>query len=342
MGGNAIKKVLVSRINLETYQFIKKDIFSSLSLFFEMDFSFEVPNKIDFGDIDILYKSNPKVDLKKVIINQFNPIEIVYNGPVTSFAYSLNNEYYQIDMVKCSNLHMSKFFFSYGDLGGVIGTITKFYGISYGEGLWIHVSKETIKDYLKKEIEDFTTTKIFLSNDSKEICNYLDLDYEKWKVGFEDKVSIFQWVISSSWFHKDIFKNLNSFEKKKTLVRPFYRDFNEYIFNENNKFDKQENIQCFQKNKQLEAIYYFKKIDLLNKIIEENKIKLERKKKCNGFKFKQFGYCDKEIGIAIIEFKKFIINKFNYSINDLDFFNNWLDTKSEEEVDLEIYNFIVA
>jgi hypothetical protein len=55
----------------------------------------------------------------------------------------------------------------------------------------------------------------------------------------------------------------------------------------------------------------------------------------------KYGYCDKEIGTAIIEFKKYIDNKYNNSIYDHDFFNTWLDYKLEEEVDIEIYNFII-
>jgi len=341
MGGNAIKKVKISRLNLETYNLIKKEICDSLSPIYELEFAHEIPDKKDFGDIDILYKDRENINLRKILTDKYNPIEFFNNGLVLSIAYLYNNEYYQVDFVKCSNLRMSKFFFSYGDLGGVVGTITKFYGISYGEGLWINVSKETIEKYLKKEITDYSSTKIFLSDDPEEICKYLNLDYERWKLGFEDKIYLFQWVINSSWFYKDIFRNLNSLERKKTLVRPFYRDFNEYIFNEINNIGKQELIPILSKNRQLETLHYFNKIDLLNKIIEENKKKIERKKKYNGLKFMKYGYCDKEIGTAIIEFKKYIDNKYNNSIYDHDFFNTWLDYKLEEEVDIEIYNFII-
>jgi hypothetical protein len=264
MGGNAIKKVKISRLNLETYNLIKKEICDSLSPIYELEFAHEIPDKKDFGDIDILYKDRENINLRKILTDKYNPIEFFNNGIVLSIAYLYNNEYYQVDFVKCSNLRMSKFFFSYGDLGGVVGTITKFYGISYGEGLWINVSKETIEKYLKKEITDYSSTKIFLSDDPEEICKYLNLDYERWKLGFEDKIYLFQWVINSSWFYKDIFRNLNSLERKKTLVRPFYRDFNEYIFNEINNIGKQELIPILSKNRQLETLHYFNKIDLLN------------------------------------------------------------------------------
>lgn len=331
MGGNAIKTVKISRINLDTYNFLKNKILNDLSPYIILDFAHEVPNKIDFGDLDVLYKTTLNLDFRKLIIDKYNPDEIVSNGQVTSISYPINNEYYQVDFVKCSNLKMSKFFYSYGDLGGVIGTITKNYGISYGEGLWCNINKDTIKNYTGNDIEDYTTTKIFLTDEPCEICKYLDLDYEKWISGFETKELIFEWVISSSWFQKDIFLNLNSFEKKKSNIRPFYKNFIEYIFDEN---------RCVIKyNKQLEALKFFNKVHLLDEIIKENNIKNDRKKKFNGYKFMEYGYVNKDIGILILEFKRYINKKFD-KVNNMEFFNIWLDNNDELNIDKEIDNFI--
>jgi len=195
MGGNALKTVKVSRINLDTYNFVKNKILNDLSPYIILDFAHEIPNKIDFGDLDVLYKTPLNLDFRKLIIDKYNPDEIVSNGQVMSISYPINNDYYQVDFIKCSNLKMSKFFYSYGDLGGVIGTITKNYGISYGEGLWCNINKDTIKNYTGNNIEDYTATKIILTDEPCEICKYLDLDYEKWISGFETKESIFEWAI---------------------------------------------------------------------------------------------------------------------------------------------------
>lgn len=339
MGGNAIKKVNVSRLNLDTYNLIKSKILNDLSPYVNLDFPHEIPNKIDFGDIDILYKANNNLDFRKLIIDIYNPIEIVCNGQVNSISYFTNSEYYQVDFIKCSNLEMSKFFYSYGDLGGVIGTITKKYGISYGEGIWCNINKDTIKNYTGKDIEDYTTSKIYLTDNPSEICKYLDLNYEKWISGFETKESIFEWIISSSWFQKDIFSDLNCFERRKSIIRPFYKDFIEYIFDENNCIkNKKDNLKKY--NKQLEALKYFNKIELLDKLIDDNNIKNDRKKKFNGYKFMKYGYINKDIGMLIIEFKKFINKKFD-EVNNMNFFDNWLSNNEEITIDNEINNFII-
>ena len=340
MGGNAIKTVKVSRINLDTYNFIKNRLINDLSpKLILLDFAYDIPNKIDFGDLDVLYKAPTNLDFRKLIIDKYNPDEIVSNGNVMSISYHINNEYYQVDFVKCSNLEMSKFFFSYGDLGGVIGTITKNYGISYGEGLWCNINKDTIKNYTGNDIEDYTTTKIFLSDKPSEICKYLDLDYEKWISGFDTKESIFEWVISSSWFQRDIFLNLNCFEKRKSNIRPFYKNFIEYIFDEN-KFYKRDRDQLKKYNRQLEALKFFNKVQLLDDVIKENNIKNERKMKFNGYKFMKYGYTNKDIGILILEFKKYINKKFD-KVNNMEFFNIWLDNNDEINIDKEIDNFII-
>ena len=339
MGGNALKNVQVSRINLDNYNLIKNNILNDLSSYLMIDIAHQVPNKIDFGDLDVLYKPSENLDFRKLIIDKYNPTEIVSNGQVISISYYLNDKYYQVDFVKCSNLKMSKFFYSYGDLGGVIGSITKNYSISYGEGLYCNINKDTIKNYTGNDIENYTTNKIFLTDEPSEICKYLDLDYEKWISGFETKESIFDWIISSSWFQKNIFLNLNlnCSEKKKNNIRPFYKDFIEYIFDEN-KCTKC-NDESKKYNRQLEALKYFNKIHLLDELINENKIKNERKMKFNGYKFMKYGYINVDIGILIVEFKRYINQKFD-RVNNMDFFNIWLDDNDELSIDIEIDNFI--
>ena len=345
MGGNALKTISTSRLNLDNYNLIKNNIFNDLSPYLIIDFAHQVPNKIDFGDLDVLYKLSDNLDFRKLIIDKYNPNEIVCNGQLISISYPFNNEYYQIDFVKCSNLKMSKFFYSYGDLGGVIGTITKKYGISYGEGLYCNIDKDTIRNYTSNDIVNYTISKIFLTDEPSEICKYLDLDYEKWISGFETKESIFEWVISSSWFQQNIFLNLNlnCSEKKKNNIRPFYKDFIEYIFDENksnklNNFNKNNQIKKY--NRQLEALKYFNKIHLLDELINENTIKNERKRKFNGYKFMKYGYIKEDIGIFIIEFKKYINKKFD-KVNNMEFFNIWLDDNDELIINKEIDNFII-
>jgi hypothetical protein len=130
--------------------------------------------------------------------------------------------------------------------------------------------------------------------------------------------------------------NLNSFEKRKSNIRPFYKNFIEYIFDENS-CDNRNQLKKY--NRQLEALKFFNKVQLLDKIIKENNIKIERKKKFNGYKFTKYGYINKDIGILIIEFKRYINKKFD-KVNNMEFFNIWLDNNDELNIDKEIDNFI--
>ena len=333
MGGKAIKKVLISRIKLENYNKIKKDIFDILTEYIKLDSIREVPNKIDFGDLDIIYKANENIDLRKLIIDIYNPEEIVVNGTVMSISYYFKSldEYYQVDFIKCQNLEMSYFFFSYGDVGGIIGTITKFYGISFGEGLFCNISKEIIELHDKNGIENFCNFKIELTTDPKEICTYLNLDYKKWCNGFDSKEEIFNWIISSSWFHKDIFINLNNHQKHQKNTRPLYKEFNDFIFDESRLLS---NNELKKENRQLETLVYFNKIELLNNFIILHKKNNDKKNKFNGRKFIKYGYEGKDIGNIMNTFKKYIHEKYNID------FNSWVDINYEGLIDNEINIFI--
>lgn len=55
MGGHALKKVKISRIDLDTYSNVKLDLKEKFGIMLNVEFLIEVPNKIDFDDIDVLY-----------------------------------------------------------------------------------------------------------------------------------------------------------------------------------------------------------------------------------------------------------------------------------------------
>ena len=391
MGGNAIKKVKISRINLLNYNKIKKLLFhictfnkpiydqvmygncaidlcngvNNLSKYIDVDFIYDVPGKNDFGDIDVLYISDDKINIKNLITELYNPEEIVVNGDVTSFSYNYKytdfilrddnlietkiiEDYYQIDLIKCKNLKnmiSSKFYFSYGDLGGILGTILKYYGITFGSvGLWCNIKKETIKEYSNINCESFDFDKIILTEDPHEICKYLNLDYEKWCNGFDSKESIFKWITNCKFFNKDIYLSIKlNHRDNHRYDRPFYNEFLNYI--KYNMIDLPEhNIQLeinknqqkieINKNQQLAALKYFNKIGELKFLIEKNLIKIERKKKFNANHFIKYGYEGKELGNIIIKFKEYIevltLNNFNY----------WLDNNSEESIISYIYFYV--
>ena len=92
------------------------------------------------------------------------------------------------------DIHMSGFYYSYGDLGGIIGRLTQHKFVIYGEnGLWINPNQETVDNLIstkqinlqidKEIINKAIIPKIILTNNPEEICQYLGLDWLKWMDG---------------------------------------------------------------------------------------------------------------------------------------------------------------
>ncbi len=376
MGGHALKKVQASRINLEQYNNIKQIINLKLKEHVELEFIIDVPGKLDFGDIDVLYcpfvsdtdsisdsnaNSTNIVDLIKKL---FNPVEIVPNGPVCSFAYYIeeSDKYFQIDLIRSSNLVMSRFYFSYGDLGGIIGRLTQHKSLTFGsEGLWVVPYYETVKDYLvnysdsdnnlllkkhilpninhnesKELISRSNFDKVLLTNDPEEICKYIGLDYSKWKDGFGSKQEIFDWVNQSNWFDLDSFRALDFEHRHRANKRPMYQEFIKYIFVDEPNFtiEKGNSLKYQNENLQLKSIIYFGKQSELTNQINNIWISLERKKKFTGKKFIDLGIEQNQMKNTLEEFKKNIEKDFNIG------FEQWIDNNDQISIDLYVGWFI--
>jgi hypothetical protein len=330
MGGNALKKIKTVRKNKNDYEIIKKYILEKTSEYLKCEIIIELPAKESFGDLDVLYISNPKINIKELVIKLFSPNEIVINGDVMSFDY----ENFQIDFIKCDShedLISSQFYFSYGDIGSIIGKIVNHYGLKFGhEGLWINLISNTIN---KDEEINMTkiTGKIILTKNSQEICKYLGLNFEKWKNGFLSKKEIFDWIIESKYYKKETFHNLNYDHRKRLSLRPFYKEFLDYI-----KVNINEVSICNSKyselkiNLQEEAIIYFNKHNDVNKLVEYNKLLETRRNKFNGLMLIELGIINKELGKIISIFKNFIKDKFNKN------FEEWLDENEKKDIENEL------
>jgi hypothetical protein len=366
MGGNALNKVIASRINLEQYEKIKKDLESKLNQFIQLEFTIDVPGKVDFGDIDILYmfkNNNDNQDIKrdnqdikqdnqdivKLIEQIYSPIEIVPNGPVCSFAYYLDtiDKYFQVDLIKVNNLPMSRFYFSYGDLGGIIGRITQHKCITFGsDGLRISPNQETISKFLslgklkldlqitQEQITQSILPNIILTNKPDEICTFIDLDWNKWVGGFDSKQEIFEWIRNSKWFNLDSFRALNCEHRRRANSRPMYQEFLKFIFADEPEFTIEKSNSLKYVNMQLESLDWFGKTHILVEEILEVQVRLLRKNKFSGKKFLDLGIGSKQIKKYLEDFKSYVESesKTNFEI--------WLDTNEPELIDKTIGEFL--
>lgn len=339
MGGNALKNVNTVRVSDEQYNKIKKDVLNKLKDMITCKTVIETPNKTDYGDLDVLYLSKPDINILEIINKIFNPKDYTHSGDVLSFSYQIDdNQYFQIDMIKCKNLEMCDFYYSYGDLGGIIGTLAKHYGLTYGfNGLWINLNEETIKNYVEQykikdineQVYNICQDKIILETDPKSICEELNLDYNKWLNKFNSKEEIFEWICKSNLFDKNIFKILNYANRYRLSKRNMYQEFIEYLNLDETKKSKSQNLQ-------LSYIEKYNKIDELHNIVMKFNNIFKRKQKFNGKKFMKYNVSGKEIGEYITKFTLYIETKYNSE------FNIWLDINNEELVDTEINNYVVS
>lgn len=334
MGGNALKNTKIVRISLLSLSKIKKEIKGKISDYLQIDFMIENPEKKDFGDLDVIYKIKPdsKIVIRELIQKIFSPVEIFVSGDIISFAYpsELEGEYVQIDFIKCKNLKMSKFYFSFGDFGNILGYMTNYYNIKFGHfGLFVKISKDMCEDEPDLQSTNFTD-QIYLTDEPEKVCEFFQLDYTAWDK-LSSETQIFNWICSSPYFSKQIFMDLNNKTKKNINSRPMKIRFIEWLNNLEDSNYKEIN----KYDRRIEAIKYFnlewklKDIFLLNKIIQERKIKF------NGNKIIELQalQSNKDLGKFIAKFKSYITDA-----NDN--FEEWLDKSSSEEVDVEIKKFI--
>ena len=313
MGGNAIKKVPISRIPKKDYNIIRTEIFEKFKDIFLLDFLYDLPNKEDFGDIDILYQYKQTNNVQQIIKDICLPDEIVTNGLVTSFSYKYFDYFCQIDFIKTEDMSINKFYLSYGDTGSIIGRITSFNNIKYGhDGLWIILTGKILNTYDKSTFfrETHIYDKLLLTNSEIEICKFLKLDYDKWISGFNNCTELYEWIVQCNLYSYSVFENLKYDHRRRLTIRKFYSNFLEYI-------EKYHDYTKIHQNAEYIAIDYFHKNDFVLKVIEKHKILLKRHEKFNGNYFVDKNINYKDIGKCM----KLIKNKINETQN----FDEWLD-----------------
>jgi len=159
------------------------------------------------------------INISKLIEELFHPTEIVRNGDV----YSFDIEQFQVDFILVPEEEFDNaiVYFSYSDLGGLIGNISHKIGLKYGiQGLWMNVHT--------KEFDPTTTsTKLLLSTNVQDIFAFLGYDYQRYMKGFENDKDFFQWIIEGKYFRRYYFDDdqLNHAHRQRTAKRPIYIKF---------------------------------------------------------------------------------------------------------------------
>jgi hypothetical protein len=186
--------------------------------------------KKDFGDLDVLIKKT--VPTSK-LLSIFNNCECHYDK--SESCVSFNYKDFQIDFIRIepNDLEIAYHYFSYNDLGNLIGQLAKANGLKYGfDGLKFNY-------YIKGQLKG----SISISKNIDEILTFLDLDPIKFHKGFNAIEEVFDYVIASKYFNPYVFDlepyafsdtgvalyRINKINRERNVKRKTYQEWLKYV-----------------------------------------------------------------------------------------------------------------
>ena len=228
MGGNALKNVQTVRLNKKDYFNLANRVLQKLRTKMPHVKFAIIPaygDKEDYGDLDIL--TNGFVDMF-IIQELFKPLEVATNGPVISFEVEL----FQVDLIhtKDEDFDVGLDYYSYNDLGNLIGRIAHKLGFKYGHDGLSYVVRSG----------DYVHSVIHLSKDRRQIFDFLGLPTATFDRGFNTLNQIFEFVCSSPYFNKNIYllDNRNHTSRTRDRKRKTYMLFLEWL-------ETKEGLNCY-------------------------------------------------------------------------------------------------
>jgi len=278
MGGRALlsKGVATERKDTETFHSIAKylrgQIYSDLGLDTAIVKCFHT--KEDHGDLDLLVKVEGNTDYLKYINETFEPQATYVNANVISFDF----ENFQIDfiMIQPESWETAQTYYSYDPLGNIMGKSYHKFRLSYGwNGLY----------YKFRNLHGSNSADIFISADARKIFEFGGYDYDRYLLGFENLVEIYDFCIDSKYFNVETFKmeNLTQIDRKRNRKRLSYHKFLEYVGESN--VSKAYEFNSDKDSYVSIIAEYFPEADLINKLNalkEEDRINKLVNEKFNG------------------------------------------------------------
>lgn len=224
MGGNALAAQGAERVDKAVYMELMNEIFEKLNSIPGYYGWVEIPSysrKDTFGDLDILC-TNINKDIFDKVLHLFDQPDHYHNTNVLSFLY----KNLQVDLIsmKPEDYHTAFIYYSYNDLGNLIGKIFHKFGLKYGHrGLVMPLRDEDNSSHKFSEI--------IISKNPDKIFDFLGLSYSRFLYGFARLEDIFQFVVDSPYFDPDVFsfENMNNTARVRDKKRSTYNAFLEYI-----------------------------------------------------------------------------------------------------------------
>ena len=343
MGGNAImqKGFNSVRANREVYFSIKNRIEEILKgeIYIVPP---ELTDKYTFGDIDVIVQYNTPEDIKNIYNKFMNIAEIdgySKNKTIYSLAYRVNpkclkylknpqsnikehkehKEYFQVDLifVKERDFNSTAIYSSFGDMFNLLGRISKRIG-----------AKLSCKgfEYIVR-VNGKVVGEVILTNDFRKIFEVLGLDYEYFMNGLGNgtQKDVFDFVISSRYFSKDLFSSEHSREgtaTNKTKGRPGIKAFLDYLGHLDTADIKDtKDTKDTKQNKDKVLDFFPEKLEEIQRLKDLAILKEKVSKKFNGKIVQEIlGLKGKELGEFMKKFKK------TYTLHEI------IDMENIEEV----------
>lgn len=229
IGGNVFKDYIkekdpmyicarVHRTDYPSVLYAVQAILKDIGLeYLEIDY---VREKESHGDLDIIIKKGTLSahDVTKLLRDK-KIITVQTSKDSLSFLLIT----FQIDLifVDRESSTYAKNYFSWNDLGNLIGRISKQLGFKHGHDGLFYVHREG--DRVIKEYK--------LSSDYLDILRILQLDITKFENGFDTFNEMFEWISSTPYFNPDIFKfeNLNNRNRVRDTKRVVYNKFLSWV-----------------------------------------------------------------------------------------------------------------
>ena len=226
MGGNAIKDA--TRISKSQYEELSRSINQISTSHGRFNIIPSYNNKSDFGDMDILCET---VEVRDHLIETLKPYEVIKNGPVRSLAILVDNKPFQVDLIlsNTEDYEFSYCYFSFNDLGNLIGRIAHKVGFKFGHDGLHYVLRDV--DDQSRVVDTLCLTKDFFH--ALEFLGYPDSYQTKlmFHNGFNNLEDIFHFVTTSAFFAKDLFplEHRSHRARVRDAKRPTYTKFLKWI-----------------------------------------------------------------------------------------------------------------
>lgn len=182
-----------------------------------------VNEKKDHGDIDVLVVGD---DQAQKIIEWAEPEKIIKHPQGYNILMSWYGRKVQVDLTltNTNEANFAKWYFSYNDLGNLIGRIAHRQGLKFGhDGLWyVYRKGDRVLDEIQLT-DSIVTALLHLGWNAADVRHYAR--------GFDTFVEMFDWVKRSEYFEESAYplEHRNHKSRTRDKKRKVYNEFLAYL-----------------------------------------------------------------------------------------------------------------